>query len=172
MSRLSFKGYSLNSFMNETKSNRNLRIVKCQTLCYAAKLYAIRAKLKKWRGREGSAPGNVERKSRKCSWRLEPRTDAIATPKLGEDTLMRYSARRDRRVFRAHSLWVALLPNVMRSRSEHKFAEIDSGAPWTLLWYLLFSYFPFFFVWQCYWHAHYIRLTWVRGIARIAHCSG
>ena len=67
MSRLSFKGYSLNSFTNETKSNRNLRIVKCQTLCYAAKLYAIRAKLKKWRGREGSAPGNVERKSRKCS---------------------------------------------------------------------------------------------------------
>lgn len=47
MSRLSFKGYSLNSFMNETKSNRNLRIGKCQTLCYAAKLYAIRAKLKK-----------------------------------------------------------------------------------------------------------------------------
>lgn len=46
MSRLSFKGYSLNSFM-KTKSNRNLRIVKCQTLCYAAKLYAIRAKLKK-----------------------------------------------------------------------------------------------------------------------------
>lgn len=168
MSRRSFKGYSLNSFMNETKSNRNLRIVKCQTLCYAAKLYAIRAKLKKWRGREGSAPGNVERKSRKCSWRLEPRTDAIATPKLGEDTLMRYSARRDRRVFRAHSLWVALLPNVMRSTGEHKFAEIDSGAPWTSL----FSYFPFFFVWQCYWHAHYIRLTWERGIARIAHCSG
>ena len=158
--------------MNETKSNRNLRIVKCQTLCYAAKLYAIRAKLKKWRGREGSAPGNVERKSRKCSWRLEPRTDAIATPKLGEDTLMRYSARRDRRVFRAHSLWVALLPNVMRSRGEHKFAD-RFRCPMNAALVLTFFLFPFFFfVWQCYWHAHYIRLTWERGIARIAHCSG
>lgn len=28
------------------------------------------------------------------------------------------------------------------------------------------TYFFLISLWQCYWHAHYIRLTWERGIAR------